>query len=449
MSSRFAAGGEGFWTAASRSISSSSSSTSTPSSTTSTARHDAYGRRLSVEEDLFYQQLMTADPRPPSEPPPPYRPQAPRPASSLFSATDDRRQQPQQRQTHIELPPEYHTDIDLAAVWELKMELEDAVDRADDRTWHTVIVELRGTSLKLYSVKKEWTQWGWGAAREWASSNQSPDNPPWARRATLLRTYHLQHADIGIAADYKKRRNVIRLRLETDQLLLSCLESATFVRWLDAFFAAMAIAAPLDEREYPADQSVPRSQRIRWLQAQRRVSNAGRVSYPVPTPRPLGGLALAPRAYSPSITSSLSLSSHLDMDADPYPSPEMSDGTQGMAGQGIAQGQGSSEGSTPALSRRSTTGSASFRRLVAAAGGGEVDGKWAPPRETWDPVDDMRYARLCFAILLYRSPRKSEFVIRGGTRWTINWETGRKVRVFPPRYGEWSVGSKRGTSLLM
>lgn len=204
MSSRFAAGGEGFWTAASRSISSSSSSTSTPSSTTSTARHDAYGRRLSVEEDLFYQQLMTADPRPPSEPPPPYRPQAPRPASSLFSATDDRRQQPQQRQTHIELPPEYHTDIDLAAVWELKMELEDAVDRADDRTWHTVIVELRGTSLKLYSVKKEWTQWGWGAAREWASSNQSPDNPPWARRATLLRTYHLQHADIGIAADYKK-----------------------------------------------------------------------------------------------------------------------------------------------------------------------------------------------------------------------------------------------------
>ncbi|EGY14766.1 uncharacterized protein VDAG_05930 [Verticillium dahliae VdLs.17] len=370
MSSRFAAGGEGFWTAASRSISSSSSSTSTPSSTTSTARHDAYGRRLSVEEDLFYQQLMTADPRPPSEPPPPYRPQAPRPASSLFSATDDRRQQPQQRQTHIELPPEYHTDIDLAAVWELKMELEDAVDRADDRTWHTVIVELRGTSLKLYSVKKEWTQWGWGAAREWASSNQSPDNPPWARRATLLRTYHLQHADIGIAADYKKRRNVIRLRLETDQLLLSCLESATFVRWLDAFFAAMAIAAPLDEREYPADQSVPRSQRTRWLQAQRR------------------GLALAPRAYSPSITSSLSLSSHLDMDADPYPSPEMSDGTQGMAGQGLAQGQGSSEGSTPALSRRSTTGSASFRRLVAAAGGGEVDGKWAPPRETWDPPEE-------------------------------------------------------------
>ncbi|KAM0284997.1 hypothetical protein ACHAQH_001686 [Verticillium albo-atrum] len=146
------------------------------------------------------------------------------------------------------MPPEYHTDIDLAAVWELKMELEDAVDRADDRTWHTVIVELRGTSLKLYSVKKEWTQWGWGAAREWASSIQSPDNPPWARRATLLRTYHLQHADIGIAADYKKRRNVIRLRLETDQLLLSCLEPATFVRWLDAFFAAIAVAAPLDER---------------------------------------------------------------------------------------------------------------------------------------------------------------------------------------------------------
>ncbi|KAM0595263.1 hypothetical protein ACHAP6_000091 [Verticillium nonalfalfae] len=94
------------------------------------------------------------------------------------------------------------------------------------------------------------------------------------------------------------------------------------------------------------------------------------------------------------------------MDADPYPSPEMSDGTQGMAGQGMIQGQVPSGGSTPALSRRSTTGSASFRRLVAAAGGGEVDGKWAPPRETWDPADDMRYARLCFAILLYRSPRK-------------------------------------------
>lgn len=80
------------------------------------------------------------------------------------------------------------------------MEITDVVRPAEDRQWRHTYVELRGTSLKFYDIKKEW---GWDRAREWAIS-PSPDNPLWARKAGLIRAYNLQHAEVGIAADYKK-----------------------------------------------------------------------------------------------------------------------------------------------------------------------------------------------------------------------------------------------------
>ncbi len=52
-----------------------------------------------------------------------------------------------------------------------------------------------------------------------------------------------------------RRREVIRIRAETDQFLLSCVELSTSVNWLDGIFAAISVAAPIDERDFPRDQS--------------------------------------------------------------------------------------------------------------------------------------------------------------------------------------------------
>lgn len=137
--------------------------------------------------------MTTNSRRPPAEPPPPYQPFASRRTLSRADL----------RKVPDDVLPPYSTDIHLQGVWEIKTEIEDANKRSDNRQWGTVMIELRGTYIKLYSVKKEWAQWGWGVAKDWVTS-MSPDNPPWARKGSLLRVYTLQHADAGIAADYKK-----------------------------------------------------------------------------------------------------------------------------------------------------------------------------------------------------------------------------------------------------
>ncbi|ROT38529.1 hypothetical protein SODALDRAFT_164338 [Sodiomyces alkalinus F11] len=419
-------------------------------------------RRLSVEEDYFYEQVMTTSPRrPPAEPPPPYRPFAGRRTLS--------RAVPKRRSDDV-LPP-YSTDIDLQGVWETKMEIEDTNKRADSRQWSTVLIELRGTQIKLYSVKNDWAQWGWGVTKDWVTA-MSPDNPPWVRKGALLRAYTLQHADAGIAADYKKRRNVIRLRLETDQLLIACVESTTFVKWLDALFAAMAIAEPLEEREFPPDQSIPRTHRSRWLRTSS--SLPGRHYYPIPTPRPLSQLRLTPpnggndsraasRDYSPNQASSMSLALNVDPETNSSPAPESQNPGQNpkpvlpfpfpsptssptlTPSSAVASRHGRMPADRPST-RRSAASASTYRHHATAsvtdlcrpwhASTVAPTGKWTPHHGIWTVEDDIRYARLCFSVLLYQSPRKSEYVVLRGTRWFVDWETGRMIRVLPPRYGQ-------------
>lgn len=110
--------------------------------------------------------------------------------------------------SHVQLDPEsadqdtlpdYSTSIALEGVFFKKHEIENTTKRAEDRQWYAMFVTLQGTSLKLYTTKKDW---GWGRTRD--GPTISPDNPPWIRKAKLERSYSLLHADVGIAADYKK-----------------------------------------------------------------------------------------------------------------------------------------------------------------------------------------------------------------------------------------------------
>ncbi|KAJ4188844.1 hypothetical protein NW755_006340 [Fusarium falciforme] len=275
-----------------------------------------------------------------------------------------------------------------------KMEITNTVRRAEDRQWRMAYVTLHGTALNIYGVKKGWQ---WRRARDDGPS-VDPDNPSWIDQGKLAKSYGLQYAEVGIAADYKKRRYVIRLRVETDQFLISCVELSTFIRWLDWLNAAINVAAPIEDRDFPFDYSVPRIERIRLFHGQERTPALDRDLW--------SGLNF-PR----SITAA--------------------------GGEEVPNGS-----EIVLLSLPGAEGDASQRRDFAvgplSADSSLLDlatGKWFP-QHGWAKVHDMVYAKLCYSNLLFKSPRKSSYIISKGKKWFVDWSTGRMVRVLPPTYEE-------------
>ena len=152
-------------------------------------------RRMSMEEDMFYRELMTSRPaKPPSY------------ESAMKAAVAAQRKAlaAAAEGTSLDEPfdvlPQYSCDVHMEGVFMRKMEIEDTIKRAEYRNWQMVYVELHGTALNIYQVKKERAWW---SAKD-DGPDISPDNPPWVKRATLEKSYSLVHADAGIAADYKK-----------------------------------------------------------------------------------------------------------------------------------------------------------------------------------------------------------------------------------------------------
>ena len=91
--------------------------------------------------------------------------------------------------------PAYSCTINMEAVFQKKNELEGAIHRAVDRNWNKVFVTLHGTALSFYRCKG-------GSPFNLPSS--SPDMPAGVKKGMLIKTYNLQHADVGVASDYHK-----------------------------------------------------------------------------------------------------------------------------------------------------------------------------------------------------------------------------------------------------
>lgn len=162
-------------------------------------------RRYSMEEDQYYNRVMTAPPRRLSQPPA-YEPspndsdegEDPGPgrrkgSQTVFDQSDEF------ESDRPESLPNYQSSVYIEGVFSKKHEIENTTKRAEDRHWHTNFVTLNGTALNVYTVKKDW---GWGRSRD--GPTISPDNPPWVRKSKLEKSYSLIHADAGIAADYSK-----------------------------------------------------------------------------------------------------------------------------------------------------------------------------------------------------------------------------------------------------
>ncbi|KAK7418861.1 hypothetical protein QQX98_003723 [Neonectria punicea] len=397
-----------------------------PSPTRSTSPPER--RRVSMEEDIFYQQIMTS-PRRPSQPPP-YQRDPLTPSTSRQEKGSRKGKEvaaggggfeshyPDTEQEEEEVLPKYQTSIALEGVFCKKQEIENTTKRAEDRQWRTVYVKLNGTALNIYEVKKTWS---WGRTRDDGPSID-PDNPPWIKKSKLERSYSLLYADVGIAADYKKRRYVIRIRAETDQFLLSCVELSTFIKWLEGFFAAIDVATPLDDRDFPRDMSIPRIQRIRWFRGQD----------PTPTTVDLSELDLTEQPDEASSSQLERPSSAHSSVIPPEPQTRIEPEPEEPAGSQIRIEIEPEHSEPPRrIDPNYRLSTSSYPNLAIDPG----SGKWFPEHR-WSRAHDMLYAKLCYSNLLFRSPRKSNYIISKGKQWYVDWSTGRMVRVLPPEYGE-------------
>ena len=199
------------------------------------------------------------------------------------------------------------------------------------------------------------------------------------------------------------------------------MELSTFLKWLESLFAAIDVAAPIDERDFPRDQSIPRIQRIRWIRGESpsRASSIAESSVDV-----------ADRPFSIQQTANEEAVEEVDdlSDADAFSID------QGQRRPNEEPDMRAANATNPGPARPDPMSRLSITSYPNEAID-DLSGKWAPAH-FWGPEHDMRYAKLCYSVLLFRSPRKSNYIISKGKKWFVDWVTGRMVRVLPPEYGE-------------
>lgn len=77
----------------------------------------------------------------------------------------------------------------------------------------------------------------------------------------LIRSYSLLHAKVGLASDYNKKPNVLRLRLENEQFLHQCSLTRDLIDWHLGLCVGQDVSADILERDPPRYRTVPRRRR--------------------------------------------------------------------------------------------------------------------------------------------------------------------------------------------
>ena len=202
--------------------------------------------------------------------------------------------------------PAYYCGVHIEGYLPRKMEFSAPGVQAKDRSWKRQYFVLHGTSLRVYkqdlSTEKYATNGAWGqmkgvhvhlepmnedgsssgggsslglgqAAREaiahtpfghhGGSGGSNVSSSDFDTKNGLVRNYTLQGAESGLAADYLKRRHVVRVRAEGEQFLLQTRSDRHVVDWIEALQAATNIAMDLEKRPMPKFITLPRRRRRR------------------------------------------------------------------------------------------------------------------------------------------------------------------------------------------
>ena len=113
--------------------------------------------------------------------------------------------------------PKYDCSVMLEQQVLLKIEFAKPGVYSPQRSWQRVRCELRGTRLGIRMEKRDCV-------------------------------LSLQAADAGLAPDYRKRSNTIRVRAEGYQFLMALPSMAACLQWIEMLDAATSISTPLDDR---------------------------------------------------------------------------------------------------------------------------------------------------------------------------------------------------------
>ncbi|KAF1830402.1 hypothetical protein BDW02DRAFT_507605 [Decorospora gaudefroyi] len=339
------------------------------------------------------------------------------------------------------LPPPYNCTVEMEGIVGIKQELSSPFQVSGHREWNDVYVTLRGTQLNIYRIKHPGL----------LSKNREPIP------GRLLRTYSLQHAEVGVASDFKKtalipksplahlipavarprlyetdpnlfesvREHAIRLRLELEQFMLCPPTEEGMLDWVEALCAAIDISSPLDDRSEPRYRSLPRRSRrqrildsaqlgqsiesLSSLEAGRRIiaqqEQIIRHLYPN-----LAG-SREPGSSHASATTDLELDD-LDPEDVRFPTRPARDSLMRISSQVFENG----DGERPESDSSSDPKNAHSMRPSS--------------------VQTLRYRRRCAPVLLASSPRVSDVVFSKGQRYRINVKAHMLVDYtsHPPRY---------------
>lgn len=356
--------------------------------------------------------------------------------------------------------PKYTCSVSAGVTMLVNMESVSPLHNVSQSEWREIYVEVRGTLLNFHRVK---------------------DGRPYR----LLRSYTLQHAEIGLAPDvyhtvlapnsklahlipnaarqkaYRKdpqlfraeEQFIMRLRVETDQILLAHKNEDKILEMLHEIGAGIDLAPAIDERSVSKQCTVPRRRRRPNTQAVTDINSATVIAeqerilqqmYP----------SLARDTSEQNDTRTQIVSSNLgtptrEEDEIDFSAirEDFSDLTP-TATNSSSFSQTTSNVSRPTYSRTNTASSTSsdhHQQMVyqTAPTNFDSEGKWAPPHLR-TAAQVRRYVRRCAPLLTLDAARASDIVICNGKRMRINWREERLEhwRLQPPTYAAHDFATK-------
>jgi len=137
-----------------------------------------------------------------------------------------------------ELPP-YYCSVNKAGYVSKKNEFSSKGYRSRDRSWKRMYLYLWGTLIRVYKSE-----------------------PVDINRVAPIHEYSMLNVQIGLAKDYAKRNNVIRVRISTgSQFLIQLHDHKECVEWIEKLQSSVNISTTIDEREMPMFITLPMRRR--------------------------------------------------------------------------------------------------------------------------------------------------------------------------------------------
>jgi len=353
--------------------------------------------------------------------------------------------------------PHYTCTVSAGARMLVNMESVSPLHSVSQSEWRDIYVEVRGTMLNFHRVKD-------------------------GRPSRLLRSYTLQHAEIGLAPDvyhtvlapnsrlahlipsaarqkaFKKdpqlfraeEQYIMRLRVETDQILLAHKSEDKILEMVHEIGAGIDLAPAIDERNISKQCTVPRRRRRPNTQTAADINNAAIIAeqerilqqmYPTFAQDTTEQSTTSTASSPATSTSNTPLGTptreedELDLSAIREDFSESNTLAQTRTSDSAMS---TSNAERPGYSRTNTassTASAFQTTYETAPSNFGPEGKWQPPHLR-TAVQIRRYVRRCAPLLMSDAVRASDIVICNGKRMRINWREERLEdwRLQPPTY---------------